>query len=715
MSKTPINVLIRLRPTSEFDTERIQVTDNEISIHIPRDPEAGIVNNQQDLWKYKFTNILKEANQDQVYTLAAKSIIAKAIKGYNGAILAYGQTGAGKTYTVSGGADATFNTRGIAARAVSDLFNEIERRSDLNVTVRVSYIEIYQNQIKDLLCNLPADPLGNPISSGEGLQIVTGPNGEAEIMGLTKPVAENESQALSYIFEGESHRRVSGHSLNSTSSRSHCIISIYLQVQNRLESQSQVLTSKVHFVDLAGSERVKKTGSVGQLLKEAQYINKSLSLLEQVILQARNPNAFVPFRSSKLTNILRDSVGGNAFTTLIACVYPIRETLEESLATLRFASRLGDIYSQPKVNVKEDLEALVHEQKAEIGQLKQELAMYDLLNNRDPKSRFVDSLEVRNSVLGFLNGTTDIDIKSIGQIRQVLELMRLMGSTVKQYLTKASGVQVSYEDMINGHFPVLSGKPEAVAAAVEAENVARTGEVDEGVGEAIGSTAVVGSVQSNMRPDETLFEMHKAPVEPVAAPVEKDSHTPVETVSASRNREDLYQMYLDGDGSVLNSQLEAQKSEMDELKAEMVAKVAEVNDTKAHIDELRLKLQAIGNKDTNVIDVDEYTLRADLTKEKDAYKAQYRDLDSLKQQKAFLSQQINMVRYRIFQGFSLFETTFKGEVAMAAKTDDVGEVFDTLELANLAPEEVPFFKARKLQTQADNLRKTRKFNLSQRR
>ena len=210
--------------------------------------------------------------------------------------------------------------------------------------------------------------------------------GNVTVKGLSKHTVTNEEEAFNLLFEGESNRTISEHQLNKESTRSHCLFTIHLEMKSRIESTEKVMVSKLNFVDLAGSERVKKTGSTGITLKEATYINKSLTFLEQVVValtekKTKNKD-HVPYRQSKLTHILKDSIGGNCKTVMVATIWPEVPFLQETLSTLNFAKRMGGVVNEMSVNIQLDTNAQLKKMTKEIKELKQELAMHNTLANR---------------------------------------------------------------------------------------------------------------------------------------------------------------------------------------------------------------------------------------------------------------------------------------------------------------------------------------------
>ena len=252
-------------------------------------------------------------------------------------------------------------------------------------------------------------------------------------------ICANEEDALNQLFEGDTNRTVSHHKLNQQSSRSHCIFTIHIESKSRVESSEKVIVSKLHLVDLAGSERTKKTNSEGITLKEAQFINKSLSFLEQVVVAVSDKGrSHVPYRQSKLTNMLKDSIGGNCKTLMIANVWPEPDHIEESISTFKFATRMMKVANKAIVNVHQDPSMLIKRYEREIRDLKQELAMHDTLANRGkinydpypPEAQY----EIQQQAQGFLDGSIE-DIEEITSLRQVRELfyqMRLMYRKLEQ-------------------------------------------------------------------------------------------------------------------------------------------------------------------------------------------------------------------------------------------------------------------------------------------
>ena len=365
-------------------------------------------------------------SQEDVFAYCGNEIVQSVVEGYNGTIFCYGQTGGGKTFTMAG-SPANYKYRGIIPRSVSQLFQEIGTQFDKAVTIRVSYVEIYNELMFDLLSPTPTHD-----QSGTEISIQDDPRGGILVKGLSKHICATEEDALNMLFEGETNCTIAEHSLNKNSSRSHTIFTIYIESKSRVESSEKIVFSKLNLVDLAGNERTKKTGSAGVTLKEAQYINKSLSFLEQVVLAlCERKREHVPYRQSKLTNLLRDGIGGNSKTLMIANVWPEPGFIEETTSTLKFASRMMRVSNEAIINVQLDPQLLIKKYEKEIRELKQELAMHDTLANRgrvtyDPYTS-EQQFDIQKMSEQFLTGDLE-DVEDISSLRQVREMFHQMRS-----------------------------------------------------------------------------------------------------------------------------------------------------------------------------------------------------------------------------------------------------------------------------------------------
>ena len=435
-SENTVKVIIRTRPTQHFATNniRINLPDDTISIFIPRNQKEGLINNQKEQWSFHFDKILHNVPQEEVFEYTMNDIIKSSVQGYNGTIFAYGQTGSGKTFTISG-APSNFAYRGIIPRSISRLFNEISTKPEYEFNIQVSYLEIYNEIMFDLL---PED--GKFLGERANIEFQEDNKGNVIVKGLTKHKVTNEEECFNLLFEGESNRTISEHKLNQGSSRSHCLFMIQLEMKSKIESTEKIMVSKLNFVDLAGSERVKKTGSTGVTLKEATYINRSLTFLEQVVValteRKGRANDHVPYRQSKLTHILKDSIGGNCKTVMVANIWPEEQFLQETLSTLNFAQRMGGVVNVASVNIQLDINAQIRKMTKEIKELKQELAMHNTLANRgrinyDPYSPNEQKAQMEAAKKFLVGQSEDLEFDSVRQAKELFYQIRHIYQKVK--------------------------------------------------------------------------------------------------------------------------------------------------------------------------------------------------------------------------------------------------------------------------------------------
>ena len=280
-----------------------------------------------------------QSTQKEVYDCAAKPIIDSVIEGFNGTIFAYGQTSSGKTHTMQGPNIEDIELQGIIPRMVRTVFNRIETASEaIEFSVKVSMVEIYMEKIKDLI-----DP------SKENLRVHEDKQKGVYLQDVSERYIADENEVYELMKHGNSNRSIAATLMNAESSRSHSIFILTI-TQNNTEDLS-CKTGKLYLVDLAGSEKISKTGAEGQTLEEAKTINKSLTTLGKVIKALTDKKInHIPYRESKLTRILSESLGGNSKTCLVITCSPSPFNTDETLSTLRFGARARSIKNNAKVN-----------------------------------------------------------------------------------------------------------------------------------------------------------------------------------------------------------------------------------------------------------------------------------------------------------------------------------------------------------------------------
>ncbi|NP_001364404.1 kinesin-like protein KIF9 isoform 4 [Homo sapiens] len=563
-TRKKVHAFVRVKPTDDFAHEMIRYGDDKrsIDIHLKKDIRRGVVNNQQTDWSFKLDGVLHDASQDLVYETVAKDVVSQALDGYNGTIMCYGQTGAGKTYTMMG-ATENYKHRGILPRALQ---------------------------------------------------------------------------------QGETNRIIASHTMNKNSSRSHCIFTIYLEAHSRTLSEEKYITSKINLVDLAGSERLGKSGSEGQVLKEATYINKSLSFLEQAIIALGDQKRdHIPFRQCKLTHALKDSLGGNCNMVLVTNIYGEAAQLEETLSSLRFASRMKLVTTEPAINEKYDAERMVKNLEKELALLKQELAIHDSLTNRtfvtyDPMDE-IQIAEINSQVRRYLEGTLDeIDIISLRQIKEVFNQFRVVLSQQEQEVE--STLRRKYTLIDRNDFAAISAIQKAGLVDVDGHLVGEPEGQNFGLGVAPFSTKPGKKAKS-----KKTFKEPLRPDTPPSKPV-------------------AFEEFKNEQGSEINRIFKENKSILNERRKRASETTQHINAIKREIDvtkealnfqkSLREKQGKYENKGLMIIDEEEFLLILKLKDLKKQYRSEYQDLRDLRAEIQYCQHLVDQCRHRLLMEFDIW-------------------------------------------------------------
>lgn len=303
------------------------------------------------------------SKQIDLYDETFRQLVDSVLEGYNGTIFAYGQTGTGKTFTMEGVRSDPI-LRGVIPNSFEHIFTHIARTQNQQYLVRASYLEIYQEDIRDLLSK----------DQSRRLELKERPDTGVYVKDLQSFVCKSVKEIEHVMNVGNQNRAVGATNMNEHSSRSHAIFIITIECSEPgADGENHIRVGKLNMVDLAGSERQTKTGATGERLKEATKINLSLSALGNVISAlVDGKSTHVPYRDSKLTRLLQDSLGGNARTVMVANIGPASYNFEETITTLRYANRAKNIKNKPKIN-EDPKDALLREFQEEIGRLKREL------------------------------------------------------------------------------------------------------------------------------------------------------------------------------------------------------------------------------------------------------------------------------------------------------------------------------------------------------
>ncbi|XP_067367338.1 kinesin-like protein KIF13A isoform X1 [Channa argus] len=399
MSDTKVKVAVRVRPMNRREIELntkcvVDMEDSQTVLHPPPSNTKGENRKQAKVfafdhcfWSMDESNVTKYAGQEVVFKCLGEGILENAFQGYNACIFAYGQTGSGKSFSMMGNGDQP----GLIPRLCCSLFDRVHREANEahSFKVEVSFMEIYNEKVRDLL-----DPKGSRQSLKVREHKVLGPY----VDGLSQLAVTSFEDIEVLMSEGNKSRTVAATNMNEESSRSHAVFSIIVtQTLYDLQSgNSGEKVSKMSLVDLAGSERVSKTGAAGDRLKEGSNINRSLTTLGCVISALADQSAgkgkvkFVPYRDSVLTWLLKDNLGGNSKTAMIATVSPAADNYEETLSTLRYADRAKRIVNHAVVN--EDPNArIIRELREEVEKLKVQLSQAESLKAPELKEKLQES------------------------------------------------------------------------------------------------------------------------------------------------------------------------------------------------------------------------------------------------------------------------------------------------------------------------------------
>ena len=408
----------------EYYNNNISNNINNISLSLNDDYENSSYlgfsppltsNNHRFSFDYIFN---MNSNQQEVYNKTSKPLIDSVLKGYNSTIFCYGQTSSGKTYTMTGPVNSfnsnNNNNRGIIQRAIEDIFEFIDKHNENNkFVIKASYLQIYNENINDLLINKNNNNVNN-INLNKSLNIREDKNKGIFVENLSEWNVNNINDVGNLLKLGMMYRNTSPNYMNEYSSRSHAVFSLIIEQMNfnnmnesdnnnnnedninneeNNNNGTEIKISKINFVDLAGSERTNYSSN-NNSLEESKNINKSLHCLSNVIYALSSiVHKHVPYRDSKLTRLLENSLGGNCKTTIISTINPSNINYYETLSTLNFSKRAKTIKNSPKINVKSNYEDIIKIYENEIKKLKLEL---DKKNNVLYSNEIVNKLKDEN-------------------------------------------------------------------------------------------------------------------------------------------------------------------------------------------------------------------------------------------------------------------------------------------------------------------------------
>ncbi|XP_041022591.1 kinesin-like protein KIN-UC isoform X4 [Juglans microcarpa x Juglans regia] len=445
-----VRVAVRLRPKNDEDV----LSDDDFSDCVELQPELKRLKLRKNNWSsesYRFDEVFTEtASQKRVYEVVAKPVVESVLNGYNGTIMAYGQTGTGKTYTLGklGKGDAA--GRGIMLRALEDIIGNISTSSD---TIEVSYFQLYKESIQDLLA---PEKTNIPINEDPK-------TGEVSLPGATVVKIQDLDNFLQLLQVGEGNRHAANTKMNTESSRSHAILMVHIRravnekVNFGINSQEKgsisdlfdgkdipiVRKSKLLIVDLAGSERIDKSGSEGVLLEEAKFINLSLSSLGKCINALAENSPHIPTRDSKLTRLLRDSFGGTARTSLIITIGPSARHHAETASTIMFGQRAMRIVNTVKVKEEFDYESLCRKLENQVDNLTADIERQQKLRDDD---KYELEKQLRECRENFAEANKILVTRSEQQQLEKATYQKVLADTTQMYEKKISELIKQIED-----------------------------------------------------------------------------------------------------------------------------------------------------------------------------------------------------------------------------------------------------------------------------
>ncbi|XP_028784778.1 kinesin-like protein KIN-5C [Neltuma alba] len=485
-----VQVLLRCRPFSEEElrnnapqvitcndyTREVAVSQNIAGKHIDR--------------VFTFDKVFgPSAKQKDLYDQAIIPIVNEVLEGFNCTIFAYGQTGTGKTYTMEGDCKRSKSglngelppDAGVIPRAVKQIFDTLESQN-AEYSVKVTFLELYNEEITDLLAPDEISKVALEEKQKKQLPLMEDGKGGVLVRGLEEEIVTSATEIFTLLERGSAKRRTAETLLNKQSSRSHSLFSITIHIKEPTpEGEELIKCGKLNLVDLAGSENISRSGAREGRAREAGEINKSLLTLGRVISALVEHLGHVPYRDSKLTRLLRDSLGGRTKTCIIATVSPAVHCLEETLSTLDYAHRAKNIKNKPEVNQKMMKSTLIKDLYGEIERLKAEVyAAREKNGVYIPKERYYQEESEKKAMSDQIEqmGITlethqkqleDLQNKYVDQVRQCSDLSQKLDSTEKS-LNKTSKLLANTEEELNKCRYTLKEKDFIISEQRKAEN-----------------------------------------------------------------------------------------------------------------------------------------------------------------------------------------------------------------------------------------------------
>ncbi|MBA0807317.1 hypothetical protein Gohar_023129 [Gossypium harknessii] len=481
-----VQVILRCRPLS---AEEMRIhTPVVISCNESRREVCAVQNiaNKQIDRTFLFDKVFGPSSQQkELFELAVSPIVNEVLEGYNCTIFAYGQTGTGKTYTMEGGArkkNGEFpSDAGVIPRAVKQIFDILEAQS-AEYSMKVTFLELYNEEITDLLAPEETTKFIDD-KSKKPIALMEDGKGGVFVRGLEEELVTTANEIYKILEKGSAKRRTAETLLNKQSSRSHSIFSITIHIKECTpEGEEMIKCGKLNLVDLAGSENISRSGAREGRAREAGEINKSLLTLGRVINALVEHSGHVPYRDSKLTRLLRDSLGGKTKTCIIATVSPSIHCLEETLSTLDYAHRAKNIKNKPEINQKMMKSALIKDLYSEIDRLRQEVyAAREKNGIYIPRDRYLHDEAEKKAMAEKIERMELVSESKEKQITEVQELYNSQQMLTADLSEKLGKTEKKLEETENALFDLEDKHRQANATIKEKEflisNLLKSGEL----------------------------------------------------------------------------------------------------------------------------------------------------------------------------------------------------------------------------------------------
>ena len=471
--KSNIETYLRIKPYISEKQEKLenllinyQIDKNQpnkiyLSSSYSEDPKNNnYLNNKKNSYEFKFNGIFEhDTTQEKISEILIPKIINNATEGYNSTIFCYGQTGSGKTYTMCGKDNDPKNPdSGIIPRLLKSLFMKIENKKNTIYNIYISFIEIYNENAYDLF---DKNNINSPLEKWKKITVYEDNYGNSILKNMSMIKVENEQQSLDLLQTGNSIRHASSTVSNLASSRSHAIFSLIIEGKN----DEMTRVAKINMVDLAGSERIKSTNKKDLIYNETRHINLSLTFLEQVIIalgeRDKNKNNHIPYRNSLMTTILKDSLGGNCKTILIANISSEFKYIDESLSTIRFALRCSKIKNEVSQNKHIDLSVLVNQLTTENNCLYKKIEELEkIVFKKEHSLPFLnrqftdfDKDECKILINNYLNDDNEnkkLNASNVNQLLYIIDfLIEYIDNKEKKYKIKMENIIKENNELIN--------------------------------------------------------------------------------------------------------------------------------------------------------------------------------------------------------------------------------------------------------------------------